>query len=193
MQRIEQAQVKAVLVVQDTTSLNYSGRKNTSGLGPIGNNADKTMGIFSHEQLCLDARNGAALGLLGAKRWTRDPKKFKSGPAGARNRKPIEEKENSRWLEGYQDAQRLAEALGPTVTVTSVADREGDIYDVFAECQRHSDSGGPHAHVLIRAHHNRALSEGELRSHDQVKALPVQATMTVTVERQAGRKARTAH
>ncbi len=108
MHRIERAKTRAVLVVQDTTSLNDSGRANTQGLGPIGNNADNTLGLFAHAQLCLDAASGAALGLIGAKLWARDPAQFKSGPAGARNRKPIEEKESHRWLEGYQAAQRLA-------------------------------------------------------------------------------------
>lgn len=193
VRRIQQAQIPAVLVAQDTTSLNYSNRPNTSGLGPIGNNADKTMGLFSHNQLCLDARNGAALGLLGAKLWARDPAQFKSGPAGARNRQPIEEKESYRWLEGYQATQQLAQELGPTVKVISVADREGDIYEVFAECQRHQASGGAAAQLLIRAQHNRALSAGEARSHDAVRTQPMQASVTVAVSRQAGRKSRPAH
>ncbi len=192
VRRIRNSQVKEVLVAQDTTSLNYSGRDNTCGLGPIGNNADKTMGLFSHEQLCLNASNGAALGLLGAKLWARDAKRFKGGPAGARNRKPIREKESCRWLEGYEDAQRLAQELGSGVTVTSVADREGDIYEVFAQWQHNRAQGGAVAQLLVRAQHNRKLSEGERRSHEQVGAMRVQATIDVEVSRQTGRKARMA-
>ena len=153
--------------------------------GPIGTNADKTLGLLAHAQLCLDAASGAALGLIGAKLWARDPARFKSGPAGARNRKPIEEKESHRWLEGYQAAQRLAEDLGPAVNVTSVADREGDIYEVFAEGQRAHARGGAIAHLLIRAQHNRALNAGEQRSHDQVRDLPAQTHVTAKPEGQS--------
>lgn len=192
LRRIRRTGLKEVLVVQDTTSLNYSGRDNTRGLGPIGNNADKTMGLFSHEQLCLDAENGAALGLLGAKLWAREAQRFKRGPAGARNRQPIEAKESCRWLEGYQNVQRLAQELGPEVGVTSVADREGDIYEVFAQWRHFATQGGPVAQLLVRAQHNRAVSEGKQRSHEQVSAGAIQATVTVDVSAHPGRKARQA-
>jgi len=192
VRRIRQAGVKEVLVAQDTTSLNYSGRKNTRGLGPISNNAEKTVGLFAHAQLCMRADSGAALGLLSAELWSRDPKAYKSGPAGGRNRKPIEQKESHRWLKGYQQAQGLAEELGREVTVISVADREGDIFEVFAQWQDNEAKRPVAAQLLIRAQHNRRLSEGEQRGQERVKAGPVQATMEVAVSRQAGRKARTA-
>ena len=184
--------VRHVLVAQDTTSLNYADRPGTTGLGPIGNNAERTLGLFAHAQLCLDADTGTAFGLLGAELWARDPAKFKRSPAGARNRQPLAEKESYRWLAGYQAAQRLAATLGAGTTVTSVADREGDIYELFAAWQDTTSAGGPAAQLLIRAQHNRALAADELRSHDAVRASPVQASVTVEVPAAPGRKARSA-
>jgi len=189
--RIQHRPCRGVLVIQDTTSLNFSGRPGTEGLGPIGSNADKTMGLFAHSQLCVDAANGAAVGLLGARIWARDARVFGKAPAGVRNRQPLSQKESHRWLEGYELANQLAQELGPEVVVTSVADREGDLYEVFLRAQQ-AQAEGPAAQVLIRAQHNRALSEGETRSHEQLRAQPVQTTLTVSIPGQRGRAPRAA-
>jgi hypothetical protein len=186
--RIKKAQVPVILVVQDTTSLNYSGREATEGLGPIGNNADKTQGIFVHSHLCMNAHTGVPLGLFGAKLWCRDPAQFKAGPAGERNRLSIEEKESRRWLEGLQAAQELQQQLGPTQSVISVADREGDIYEVFAHRQQNEG-----AHLLVRQQHNRALAgENQPRSREQLKSTPVRGHLEVSIGARPGQRARRA-
>lgn len=190
--RIQSAGPREVLVIQDTTSLNFSGRPGTTGLGPIGNNADKTMGLFAHSQLCVDACSGRSFGLVAAKIWAREPGLFGKAAAGARNRQPLQEKESHRWLEGWQHAQQLARQLGPAVAVTSVADREGDLYEVFMHARQAAAQGGPAAHLLIRAQHNRVLTEGEKRSHEQVRSGPVRTTLTLKLPGKPGRKEREA-
>ena len=47
---------------------------------------------------------------------------------------PIEEKESDRWLKGYRRVCELAVAC-PETQIVMVADREGDIYDIFVEAQ----------------------------------------------------------
>jgi hypothetical protein len=145
-----------LLVVQDTTSLNYAGRPNTKGLGPIGINIDSGhLGFFVHSSLCVGARAGDVFGLLGAEIWARDAGKMKVAAAGARNRKPIEEKESFRWLQGWQNAQALFEKLGGSRQVVSLADREGDIYEAFALCLATKEREGGSADLLVRAQHDR--------------------------------------
>ena len=77
--------------------------------------------------------------------------------AHERARKPIEEKESYRWLEGYALACEVQQACSQTVVV-SVADCEGDIQEWFLDAMRRS----PHerAEFLIRAKCNRRLAPG---------------------------------
>jgi truncated hemoglobin YjbI len=50
--------------------------------------------------------------------------------AQQRKRKPIEEQERSRWLEGYQGACKLTQAC-PATLGGNMADRAGDIQQYF--------------------------------------------------------------
>ena len=58
------------LLVQDTTGLNFSGLKQTVGLGPLGE--DKGRGLWLHSLLAFRP-DGLPLGLLGVKCWARPP------------------------------------------------------------------------------------------------------------------------
>ena len=79
--------------------------------------------------------------------------------AECKNR-PIEQKESVRWLEGYRSAGTLA-AQAPGCQVISVSDREGDIYEVFAEYWQRREQGLPVAQLLIRSKHDRCLEPFE--------------------------------
>ena len=79
VRRIEASDEKVLLVAQDTTTLNFSSRPNTKGLGPISNKADSVQGIFVHSSLCLGARSGHVFGLLGAEIWASEMQRI-SGP-----------------------------------------------------------------------------------------------------------------
>ncbi len=192
VKRIECSDPGVVLVAQDTTTLNFSRRANTDGLGPIGNKADTVHGLFVHGSLCLGAQSGKVFGLLGADIWARDAAKFKEGPAGARNRKPIEEKESRRWLEGWRKADALYHRLGGRQSVVSVADREGDIYEAFALCLQTKAEFGGGADLLIRSQHNRLRSGSQEQegSWQHVEGAPVATRMKIRVPRSAGKKER---
>jgi len=200
VRRIEGGGEQVLLVAQDTTTLNFSSHPNTEGLGPIGSKADIGRGIFVRGSLCLGARGGNVFGLLGAEIWARDPAKFKAGPAGARNRKPIKEKESHRWLESWRKADALYHRLGGRRRVVSVADREGDIYEAFAVCLQSKAARGGGADLLVRSQHNRSRTDdpetddgpSEQRSWQHVEGLPVAARIEVAVPRSAGKPARSA-
>jgi hypothetical protein len=185
--RLDDSRDDVLLVVQDTVTLNYSNLRCVKGLGPIGNNAEKTTGLFVHGQLVIGARSEEHFGLLRAKIYARESKEFKSGPAGARNRKSIEEKESHRWIEGYREAGELARRFEGQRKVVSVADREGDIYELFAECQEEKERNGQKAaDLLVRSQHNRKLSEQDGRLWEHVLKKPVAKRVKVRVAEDRG-------
>ncbi len=143
-----------VLLIQDTTELDYSSKTKQTGRGPLGE-ADR-QGYFLHTQWAVSEHRLP----LGSWNWqihARDPE---VGTASERKRRPIEEKESYRWLKGYRHACELVEQA-PGVEVISCADREGDIYEVFVEWQRRVQEGLPAAEWLIRCSQNRAILEGD--------------------------------
>lgn len=136
---------RQVLLIEDTSEINYqakAGRKR--GLGRVGNGSD--VGLFVHPALALDAADGTVLGLAGATIWRRHAAKRPDYQA-----QPIEAKESYRWLDTITAARA---GLAGAALVTVVADREADIYELFA---RLPDA---QTHVLVRAAHNRALGDG---------------------------------
>jgi hypothetical protein len=135
---------RRVLVVQDTTEINFSGRsKKRHGFGPAGDG--KTPGFFIHPLIGVDVETEAVIGLIDAKIWTR------SGQSkGPRRELPFEDKESARWHWGCQST---AEKLCDAASVTVVADRESDIFPLFARRPERIE-------LIVRAAHNRNLSEG---------------------------------
>lgn len=193
--RIESSDERVLLVAQDTTSLNFSTRPNTTGLGSIRHKTKTVHGIFVHESLCVGAQSGNVFGLLGAEIWARDSSPMEAAPAGARNRKPIEEKESYRWLQSWRKADKLYHRFGGQRRVVSVADREGDIYDAFALCLQSKAANGGGADLLVRSQHNRKRSDGqetESGSWEHVDRLPAAGSIQVAVPRSAGKPARSA-
>jgi len=140
-----------VLAVQDTTVLDYAKHFHTQGLGPINQRAQST-GMLLHGTLALTPDH-TPLGVLQAHLWTRERKHH--GQSRQRNQKPLCDKESQRWLQSFAAACQLASQLEDT-QVVSVADREGDLYEVFAAALQPS----ARAAVLIRAQHDRQVVGG---------------------------------
>lgn len=164
-----------VLVIQDTSEINYqakSGRKRN--LGKVGNGED--LGLFVHPALAIDAQDATVLGLAGATIWRR----FK-GKAENYQELPIEEKESHRWLSTPLAARAL---LSGASLVTIIADREADIYELFA---RLPDA---RTHLLIRAEHDRALGDGGGRLFAAIAAQPEAGRLEFELEGRPGRSAR---
>jgi len=162
-----------VLAIQDTSELDYSAhRSRTPGLGVT--NGSNGYGMLIHPVLAIDAQTRDCLGIAHEALWIREEV---SKPK--RERRPIEEKESMRWLQGAQAAR---ECLREARLVTVVADRESDIYE---EWDRIPDE---RTHLLTRANHDRQLEGGgtllEWLSRQEVKS-----SLTFDVPARAASKA----
>src|SRR6516165_5506554 len=95
-----------IYVVQDTTSLNYSHLRQTTGLGLL-NDSPTARGLHWHSTLALRS-DGVPLGLLDQQWWIRPP-----GQRHAKNhkRRRLEHKESMKWLRGIQASQAVLERL----------------------------------------------------------------------------------
>lgn len=176
-----------VLCVQDTTTLNYSTHPQTKGLGPISNNRSKTIGVFLHSTLALTPE-GQPLGLCHAQSWARSTRNF-GRSAHQRNRTPRQEKESQKWMESFQACQRLATDCAHT-TLVNVADREGDLYDLFVAAL--APAAGPQVHLLVRAQHNRQVAHPQKYLWDFLGSRPVAGRMKIKVPGQDGQPGRLA-
>jgi hypothetical protein len=139
-----------ILAVQDSTALNFSGRPETDGLGPIGDRVDGPMGIWLHSTMALTPQ-GIPLGFINVQSWARDSQEF--GSSEDRKNKAIEEKESYKWLKSFEETKVLQQQLSGETVVVSVGDREADVYELFALVS--AQPKGPE--LLIRAQQNRCL------------------------------------
>lgn len=137
-----------VLLVQDTTELDYSEHP-PAGAGPLNSLAQR--GFLDHTQLALTP-DGLCLGVTEVEFWARDDATF--GTSHKREHDPFETKEKVRWRTGYQQACAWARDLTET-RIISVADSEADIYEVLLEAER---QGPVRAEFVIRSGRERTLS-----------------------------------
>jgi hypothetical protein len=173
-----------VLLVQDTTFLNYGTTRQKPGMG--------TVKVKSREEYLLPPSvaftpERVNLGVLGATWWQRPAQ-----PVGQeRKRKPIEEKERARWREGYQLACEVQQRC-PETLVVSVADREGDIHEWFLEAMRRLP--GERAEFIIRAPCHRRLAKETAPRYlwEDMPQARAAGPLTVDLTRQPGRPPRPA-
>lgn len=151
-----------VLAIQDTTTLRDDGDR---------------LSVVLHPTIAVDAVDGAMLGLVHAATLRRT-----GGKKAQRQDRPFDEKESRRWLDGAQAAAALSAAGAACVTV--VADREADIFDMFAR-----KPGG--VELLVRALHDRVLEDGT-RLFDCTEGRAALGRISVALPAAPGRRARTA-
>ncbi len=133
---------EVVLCIQDTTELDYTGKK-IEGIGPL--NYENRQGLYVHPTVAVTP-DRLCLGVLDSWNWAREPDSL---GVKAGSHRPITEKESLRWLEGYQRVNELAGEL-PDTQLVYVADREADIYELFAEGEKARVQGLPSADSLVR-------------------------------------------
>lgn len=165
---------KRVLVIQDTTDLNFSERLHGNGLGVIGTNQTgaQSPGLKMHSTLAL-TEEGLPLGVLGTQIYAP-----KTGDQKAPER-PVEEKESYRWLRTLQDLGELSQQL-PGTELVCVGDRESDFFELFDYRRRRAR----HVHVLVRANYNRRLQGESNKLFDHLAVGPAMATAQIQVPRQ---------
>jgi hypothetical protein len=172
-----------VLCLQDTTELDYTTKKDRIvGLGPL--NYESRWGLYLHPTLALTPER-VPLGLLEAYTWVREP-----GSLGEQKdpNRPLEEKESVRWVDGFARVNALAEQLTDT-RLTYIADREGDLYDLFVEApcpERGAD-------WLVRVPHTERLLTDGRKLRAVIDAAPVLTEISFERPAANGRRARTVH
>jgi len=163
------AGVSALLAIQDTTALDFTAHPATRDLGPL--HPATRHGVWVHSVL-LARPDGAPVGVVDQQVWARDAAMI--GISKQRRQRATAEKESQRWL----DAQAATlDRLPAAVRVVTVADREADIFDLFAAPRRAG------ADLLVRAAHDRALAESATRLWATIRAVPAWGSATVTLRR----------
>lgn len=168
-----------ILAIQDTTELDYSRHRLTVGLGAISN--PKARGLKVHTVLAASAA-GVPLGMLHQAVWVRDCIR---SPMPRRN---IENKERYRWLASLEVTQGMVPS---EIRVVTIADREGDIYELFAMPRPETSE------FLIRAAQNRNTKVEPTIAPTQplfaaIRQVPVQGQFQLELHRTPRRAARTA-
>lgn len=137
-----------VCIAQDTTELDYTphppkGVRNLDRLSRRGL-YDHSHIAFTPEKLCL--------GVVDVKFFDRDKESL--GTSKKREGQALHTGEGQRWLEGYRKACQIAGKC-PETQIVSLADREGDIYDIYVEAKQHETP----AEFVIRSQRKRSLPE----------------------------------
>lgn len=171
---------RAVLCIQDGSDLDYSSLEECEGLGVIGTNQTEAQsrGLHLHSTFAV-APNGLPLGIL----HTQFTAPQLKAPADERPSWaiPIEEKETFCWIESLRDTMNVAAQM-PQVRIVNVCDREADFFELFEE-----QSHNPCVDLLVRAKHNRGITEEPFKLFEAVRQAPLQTKVQVHVPRQSAR------
>ena len=170
--------IQVVLMVEDTTELDYTAHPSKKGLGPIGDG--KGQGLLLHSTLAVIPEGKEILGLTHAQVVLRQP-------APPRRPHRSGSPEGQVWEVSAQTVGSPPEG----VLWVHVSDRDSDIFEYMMACL---DRG---KHFLVRAFHNRVLSwedeepqMGEAEAHllDYVRSLPAQPGVGYIVHVEARNK-----
>jgi len=184
--RSEAEQRSQVLLIGDTTDVNLSSHKATTGLGPVGR-GKKAQGFFVHSVLAVDAKDKQLLGCMGQEPFVREPAPEQETKA----------ERNARWRESLIWEQSI-ERIGPVPANTQwiyVGDRGSDIFRFWQHCQELR-----YDFVTRVAQNRNVLVEEEEEQEDQTaqhlktlaRRLPSQGVRVLTVPAERGRPEREA-
>lgn len=175
--------VGLVLMVEDSTELDFTKHPSKRGLGPIGNG--KGQGVILHSTLAVEPEERQVLGLAHAQALLRQPVKTKPRP-------------RYRGTPEAQVWEVSAKTVGspPEGAIwVHVGDRDSDDFGYMVACL---DQG---KHFLLRAYENRALcadekdaQEGRRYLIEYARSLPAntEGSYTVQVPAHKGQPAREA-
>jgi hypothetical protein len=157
---------EVVLFVQDSSTIDLTKpEQQVQGAGPVGDGKNRR-GAILHLLEALTPDN-VVLGAVWSKimirselneqeqleRATRtkaEKKKIKR----LKSKRPVEDKESFRWIEGYRETNKIA-GLHPQTTCVCIGDSESDFFEIFAEPRENN------AHILVRACYDRRCSTDE--------------------------------
>jgi hypothetical protein len=155
--RLACGECPVVLLIQDTTWLDYGAHRQTQGLGWITRDKkkDKTVGngMFLHSVLAVEPQaQGQAriLGLAWAKLYKRDGEPTGDDQQKRSKRRRSLDRESMRWIEAVQEVGKSP----PLSRFIHVGDRESDIYALYEQAQSHNVG------FVIRINQSRNASVG---------------------------------
>lgn len=177
-----------VIVVPDTSVLDFTRKQETKGLGPTGKaeNGFEPQGLIFHTTMAFSDK-GLPLGLLDHQIWARDEERDSRKKLGsyAHHSLPLEMKESFKWIKSLRAAKNRTSDL----PVVLVADREADIFELFDEALRDGID------VVIRLRHDRMLIDeewGYQRVSERLAEEKVRGRIEIEVPGTGKRKPRTA-
>jgi hypothetical protein len=171
-----------VLLVHDTTQLDYTGKHSLENLGQIAKGFHR--GYLAHNTLALKADTGEVMGLAGQILHVR-PHVPKKEPRV--RRKERHNRETRLWKRG-------SEAVGPPPAGrlwVDVCDRGGDLFEYLDH--KHAQGGW----YVVRSKHDRVVwVDGDrgraVKLHEHAAALPRLGNWSVSVKANTGQVAREA-
>ena len=169
-----------VLILHDTTALDYSNQKTLASMGQIGNGGGQ--GYECHNSLAVDAQSGDLLGLACQILHNRVDKPEGEGVKASRER---ESRESLLWLNAVK-------AIGPAPEgrhYVDVCDRAADTFEFLEHECKHQ------RHFVIRSTYSRALEvegNGPHLLHDLLRSLEAQIGWEVKVSANKNQPARLA-
>ncbi|BAC88087.1 IS4-like element ISGvi2 family transposase [Gloeobacter violaceus] len=172
------AALPLVLLIQDTTELNFTAHPHTTGLGHL--SKPESQGLLVHSLLAVRP-DAVALGLCWQKVWTRAAQV--EHLAARRQKRPQQHKESQRWLDGLAAAKGYVPPGGEAVLI---GDRESDMFGLFAAPRP------PQLHLLVRAARQRRLATPKTLLFEVFAGASAQGHYRCDLARRPGRAARQA-
>jgi hypothetical protein len=170
---------KAILAVQDTTTLSYPTHRSTVGLGHVGTrDSGLGYGMLVHSTFAIDIDSHEPLGILHQEVMVRDSVHPKEETYKERLTRP---RESDKWINGVKMVKEL---LPLHSRIIHVADREADIYFLMKEIV-----DADHFFV-IRQTRDRKTDDGTMTA--SLTMAQEKGSMSIDVPRNGTRKARRA-
>ncbi|MBU6313365.1 MAG: IS4 family transposase [Actinomycetales bacterium] len=179
--RASGAEGQVLLLLNDTTEINYGGKRRAKGLGLVGHNTGR--GFFLHTALMRDPDTGEVIGVAGHDIYYRHTPK-KRGAKNSRRRDP--QRESTVW-------GRLIDRVGSPpagVRWLHVCDRGADDYEVYLHARLQGCGWVIRAARLNRRVENQAGETLSLEGH--IRSQPRRGRCSLDVAATDKRPARTA-
>ena len=139
-----------ILFIQDTTTIDYTKHKATTGLGPIADSRYSNKGFLLHTCLAITPeKNPVILGIAAQKAWIRKEKIYKGSETKNKRRK--RKTEGDIWQSILEDIGMQNE----NKQYVSIGDRGNDIFDFFLK------SRSLNWHYLVRLCQDRKIGPTE--------------------------------
>lgn len=152
--RRECSQCPVVLLIQDTTWLDYTHHPQNQGMGWHGPGMGSGSGLLLHNVLAIAPEaggTGRAIGLAWGKLWTRRGEPTNKDQASRSRQRRSEDRESLRW----SDAVKEIGAAPPGVRWLHVGDRESDLFHLYEQTRQLQGVG-----FVIRVSKDRNATAG---------------------------------